>query len=207
LAAGINAFEAIVKRWQLGISIFVLAGILGVAGYLLAERLSNTAAAMPNAGIPSDGDIYTTHLEPLEYGRRLYSMLCISCHQPDGMGLAGQYPPLNGSEWVRGPDFRLKRILLHGLTGPVHVSGRLFNNTMPAVGDRWDDARIAAVLTYVRNQFGQGSPAITTSAITDLRARLSGRLVPWTEAELLAVSNENAITPASATPSTHPAGR
>src|SRR4029077_5073926 len=67
-----------------------------------AEYLRNLAAAPRVAPSP---------------GASIYEMACLPCHQPGGKGLPGVYPPLAGSEWVRGDSGRLAKILLRGLTG------------------------------------------------------------------------------------------
>ncbi|GDY21764.1 hypothetical protein LBMAG56_31110 [Verrucomicrobiota bacterium] len=121
-------------------------------------------------------------------GENIYEMACLPCHQPEGKGLPGVYPPLVGSDWVRGDPARLIRVVLHGLTGPVTVAGQTFGNTpasvpMPAMGGLTDE-QIAAVLTYVRAEFGQQSPPVTAAAVKAIRAANATRELPWTAPEL-----------------------
>jgi len=60
---------------------------------------------------------------------------CAVCHGARGEGLAGVFPPLAGSEWVNGSEERLIRIMLHGLQGPITVSGKAYNGAaMPGFG-------------------------------------------------------------------------
>src|SRR6185436_19175191 len=84
-------------------------------------------------------------------GQKIYEMACLPCHQPEGRGLPGVYPPLAGSEWVRGDSARLIRILLHGLTGPITVAKGEFGGPnavpMPSLAGL-EDEQIADVLTY-----------------------------------------------------------
>src|SRR5581483_3749710 len=77
--------------------------------------------------------------DPLVVGRRLYTANCAACHQPTGLGVSGQFPPLAGSEWVGGEPAVLTRILLQGLQGPLLVSGQSYNGNMPAFGARLND--------------------------------------------------------------------
>ncbi len=121
-------------------------------------------------------------------GENIYEMACLPCHQPEGKGLPGVYPQLVGSDWVRGDQARLIKVVLHGLTGPVTVAGQNFGGTpasvpMPAMGGLTDE-QIAAVLTYVRAEFGQQSPPITAAAVKAVRAATSTRETPWTVLEL-----------------------
>ncbi|HAV60807.1 MAG TPA: hypothetical protein DCY13_00385, partial [Verrucomicrobiales bacterium] len=124
--------------------------------------------------------------EPPSPGEELYSMACLACHQPGGRGLPGVYPPLAGSDWVKGDPDRLIKIILHGLTGPVTINGEPFATTapldMPAMGGLTDE-QIADVVTYVRVEFG-GAEAVTPARVKALRAASGNRELPWREAEL-----------------------
>jgi mono/diheme cytochrome c family protein len=87
---------------------------------------------------------------PPSRGQALYEMACLPCHQPNGKGLPGVYPPLSGSEWVRGEPGNLIRILLNGLGGEIQVAGQTFGGgnslTMPALGGLTDE-QLADVLS------------------------------------------------------------
>jgi len=108
-------------------------------------------------------------LEPLVLGKRLYSN-CRACHQADGQGVAGQFPPLVDSEWlVNDPETPI-RILLNGLEGPIEVRGETYDAAMPAFGRRLTDMQIAAVLTYVRQEWGNDAPAIDAELVASVRA-------------------------------------
>jgi mono/diheme cytochrome c family protein len=120
--------------------------------------------------------------EILAAGNAVYSRVCIACHLPTGAGIPTVYPPLAGSEIVTGDPRRLARILLHGLQGPVEVRGMTYNNLMPGLAAQFNDAEFAAVLTYVRNSWGNTAPPVPASAIAAERA--ANRATPWTWAEL-----------------------
>src|SRR5258708_3846182 len=107
-------------------------------------------------------------------------------NQEPGLGLPGLPPPLGGSDWVNaaGPA-RLVRIVLDGFTGSVEINGQKFSNTMVPWRDTLSDEQIAAVLTYVRQAWGnKGAPvgADNVKAIRDKTKDHAGQ--PWT-AELL----------------------
>ncbi len=125
--------------------------------------------------------------KPPTSGQSLYEMACLPCHQPEGKGLPGVYPPLLGSDRVRGDTTRLIRILLHGLSGPISVAGQDFGGPnsvpMPAMGGLTDE-QIADVLTYVRDAFGSGSPSVSNDSVKRIRAQMAARETPWTAAEL-----------------------
>ncbi len=124
---------------------------------------------------------------PPSRGQALYEMACLPCHQPNGKGLPGVYPPLSGSEWVRGEPGNLIRILLNGLGGEIQVAGQTFGGgnslTMPALGGLTDE-QIADVLSYVRQEYGNGSSAIQPGEVKNVRAT-THRDQPWTASELV----------------------
>ncbi len=122
-------------------------------------------------------------------GERLYNANCATCHQTSGMGSPGVYPPLVDSRWVDGDPDRLIAILLHGLVGPIEVKGNQYNGNMPAFGAHpafRRDRDLAAVMTYVRNAWGNAYEPILESQVTSLREELGNR-GPWDGTEILQV--------------------
>jgi hypothetical protein len=108
----------------------------------------------------------------------LYANNCQQCHQADGRGVPGQYPPLAGSSWLtRDPETPV-RILVLGLQGDIDVNGQTFNNVMPSQG-HLNDEQIALVLTYARSSFGNAAPAVDASVVAGVRSALSNRSTPW----------------------------
>ncbi len=120
-------------------------------------------------------------------GETLYEMACLPCHQPEGRGLPGVYPPLAGSEWVRGDATRAIKIVLHGLQGPVTVAGQTFGGPgavpMPAMGGLTDE-QLADVLTFVRGAFGPNAAPVKPSEVQAVRAATAQRETAWTVEEL-----------------------
>ena len=118
-----------------------------------------------------------------EKGKTIYATLCAACHQPHGFGLDGLAPPLVDSEWVLGKTDVLARIVMHGLAGPVKVSGRTYNLAMPPLPQLTDED-IAGVLTYIRREWEHTASAVETASVTKIRDQEKGRLMMWTETEL-----------------------
>ena len=85
----------------------------------------------------------------LAQGERLYNGFCGTCHQGDGLGAPGRYPPLMGTQWVTGDKKRLIEIVLNGMDGPIEIQGDHYHSVMPAHGFL-KDSDIASILTYVR---------------------------------------------------------
>jgi mono/diheme cytochrome c family protein len=106
-----------------------------------------------------------------EPGKETYETFCIACHQADGKGQPGVNPPLVGSDWVKGDKTRLIKAVMQGLNEPIEVNGIKYNNAMPA-HDYLEDANLAQLLTYVRNQFGQTTDSVTVAEIKIVRESL-----------------------------------
>jgi putative membrane-bound dehydrogenase-like protein len=131
--------------------------------------------------------LITTPQKTPSPGEQVYEMACLPCHQPEGKGLAGVYPPLTGSDWLRGDKVRLIKIVLHGLTGPITVAGQPFVTAnpvpMPSMAGL-DDQQIADVLTYARSEFGRTSSPVLFTEVKAVRDAAGNRETPWTAAEL-----------------------
>lgn len=121
---------------------------------------------------------------PIVYdGAKLYSQnACVGCHQASGQGVPGAFPPLAGSEWVIGaPELPIK-ILLAGLNGPIEVKGNPYNGAMPSYA-HLKDGEIAALVTYIRGNWGNEAGEVTEDQVSSIRADIGSRAA-WTAAEL-----------------------
>jgi mono/diheme cytochrome c family protein len=132
------------------------------------------------AGGDSRTPISAVAKAPPADGAAIFAQSCAACHQADGRGVPGAFPPLAGSPWVTGDEKTAVRIVLLGIQGPIDVKGATFNGMMPPWRDSLDDAQIAAVLSHVRSQFGNQAPAIRAETVAALRATYKGRPGPWT---------------------------
>lgn len=92
-------------------------------------------------------------------GQKLYTQNCLACHNPEGTGAPGLYPPLAKTSWVTGDKSRLIRVLLLGLSEPIEVNGETYNQEMPSYA-HLSNQQIAEVLTYIRNSFGNQADAV-----------------------------------------------
>jgi mono/diheme cytochrome c family protein len=115
--------------------------------------------------------------------------MCFTCHQPTGLGLPGQFPPLAGSDWVLGNKERLIKITMHGLMGEIEVNGVKYNNVMAPPGippGSLTDQQIADVLTYIRNDWGNSASSISPEEVANIRESVKDRpaMQMWTSAEL-----------------------
>jgi mono/diheme cytochrome c family protein len=118
---------------------------------------------------------------------------CVACHQANGQGVPGVFPPLAGSEWVNGDPDNVIRIVLLGLQGSIDVAGTTYNGVMPGLSAQMEDNDIAAVITHVRSSFGNSATAISSADVNRIRSDLQGRTQPLEASEL---SSMPAATPA-----------
>lgn len=123
-------------------------------------------------------------IDPVDEGARIYAGTCQTCHQADGAGLAGAFPPVVGSEWVTGEAKTLVRIILHGIQGPVRVAGEDFDGVMPGWHDQLTDAQVAAVATYIRQWGVNAAPPVDAETVSEIRQADAARTEPWTVDEL-----------------------
>lgn len=114
------------------------------------------------------------------------------CHQPTGLGTPPVYPPLAGSEWLKEKRESAIKVLCEGLSGPIDVVGKHFDNLMPA--QILDDAQVASVLTYAGNSWGNEVPAFTAEEVS--AARRKSRFPTY--AELAQSSQYRPLPPAPA---------
>ncbi len=121
-----------------------------------------------------------------DQGKELYLISCGACHQPHGLGQDGLAPALADSEWVLGSPQRIVRIVLHGLHGPINVKGKPFQLDMPSLAV-FDDDQIAAILTFIRREWGHTANPVEPELVKTIRAETEKREEAWTEAELLKV--------------------
>ena len=140
-------------------------------------------------------------VDPKVVGKRIYSQNCVVCHQADGKGVAGQFPPLSGSEWVNSDakhgQNHLVLLMLQGHQGPMTVMGGNYNNAMPQWKQLSDD-QIAAVLTYIRSDWGNNAPAIEPAFVAGIRSEHKDQSDPWTQSQLMAMppaSGDKAASP------------
>lgn len=118
------------------------------------EKLKN----LPHIKTPDEEKDNLTPMRA-EAGALLYNKYCGSCHMANGMGDGSRFPPIAGSEWVKGDQKILIDVVLSGLSGPIEVNGKTFDGVMPPV-DYLEDEEIAQILTYIRKEFGDNASPV-----------------------------------------------
>ncbi len=133
---------------------------------------------------PVPPDLEEVELDLMAEGRRVYTRVCQSCHQQDGAGVPGAFPPLGGSDWVVGVPERPVKIVLQGFQGEIVREGVTYNAVMPGFGRLLSDEEVASVVTYIRNSFGNEAPEVQPEEVAEMREATSGITDQWTESEL-----------------------
>lgn len=123
-------------------------------------------------------------------GKEIYERdgYCSTCHQPSGLGLpASGFPPLSKSPWALGNEVRLIKLVLKGLQGPITVEGKEFPGQVPMTPFEGllSNGEVAAVLTYVRNSFGNKASVITPDAVQEVRSLVRHKEGFYSPEELL----------------------
>jgi nitrite reductase (NO-forming)/hydroxylamine reductase len=109
--------------------------------------------------------------ELMAAGKGVYEANCGACHQPNGKGLPGAFPPLAGSDFLAGKREDVLAVALFGLSGPITVNEQEYNAVMPSMG-HLQDKDLAAALTYVFNSWGNSYAAVSAAEVAELRVKL-----------------------------------
>ena len=99
----------------------------------------------------------------IEKGKEAYTTYCQNCHQADGKGTPGAFPPLAKSDFLKKPVKAMIDNVLLGQSGEITVNGQKYNAVMPAQNYLTDE-QIADILNYVRNNWGNRSAVVVTPA-------------------------------------------
>lgn len=107
-------------------------------------------------------------------GGKLFVRSCAACHQANGKGVPGVFPPLAGNPHLSDPKL-VVRTIHDGKSGPINIKGETFNGKMPPIGAAFSPEQIAAVATYIRNSWGNSFGAVTDKEVTALLQPSSSR--------------------------------
>lgn len=106
-------------------------------------------------------------------GENLYLRYCMACHQTDGSGVPGMYPPLIKSPTVNsGNKNDFINVLLNGLKGPIEVHGKKYNQQMPKQ-DFLTDEELSLIINYVSQSFKNNGASVTPNDIKAQRKSAS----------------------------------
>jgi mono/diheme cytochrome c family protein len=102
-------------------------------------------------------------------GGAIYTANCSSCHQSDGQGIAGAFPPLAGNPTVTGNPITVITIVKDGLEGRLAVNGQAYSGIMPRWRDLLSDEQIADVISYIRSSWKNDAPGVSTADVQSVK--------------------------------------
>lgn len=134
----------------------------------LGDRANPNLAAVEKATTAEKTGALTVE-DQVKAGRALFAGTCSTCHQAEGQGMPGVFPPLAKSDYIAADPKRVPKAILHGLVGKVTVNGKEYNSNMPPMSQLTDD-EVANISTYVLNSWGNPGGKVTTEEAAAMRA-------------------------------------
>lgn len=108
-----------------------------------------------------------TKEEQIKFGQRVFEANCQACHQANGQGIPGAFPPIAQSDYLNDDPMRAIDAIIHGLQGPIKVNGKPFDGVMPAM--QLDDQAIANVMTFILNNWDNAGGIISAQQVGNRR--------------------------------------
>ncbi len=133
----------------------------------LADK-AQPAGAVASATAAAAGGVLTRE-QQVKAGEALFAGTCSVCHQSNGAGLPGVFPPLAKSDWLGADPRRAIAVVLNGMSGPIKVNAQDYNSVMPPMSQLNDD-EIANILTYVANSWGNAGGRVDRADVAKVRA-------------------------------------
>jgi mono/diheme cytochrome c family protein len=149
------------------------AGLMGEVVDLSTSKMKDDdlhaiAVYLKDISGPAQESSSSPDREVLAAGSAIYQDLCAACHRQDGKGVPNMFPNLAEVATVKAKDpTTVLRVILQGAQ-TVATDSEPTGPAMPAFGWQLDDAKIAAVATYVRDHFGK-APAVSESEVRKVR--------------------------------------
>jgi mono/diheme cytochrome c family protein len=165
------------------IFVFMFGCLIFVCSIHLAKTTNGFQIHPPQEIVElSDEEFETQRLQrKYDSGKKIFAKRCASCHQLNGLGIATQYPPLAGSEWVSADPDLIIKVILKGLKGEILVKGEKYG-TSPAVNMaavEINDNEIAKVSTYVRQAWGNDYSEVKEDQVARVREESSSQQEQW----------------------------
>jgi nitrite reductase (NO-forming) len=135
--------------------------------YHATKSVAHTATSMSSQAPPANDPSAR-----LVAGGTLYKTYCMGCHQAEGQGMQGTFPPLAKSDYLMTDKSRAVETIVNGLTGAIEVNGQRYNGVMPPMGHLKDD-QIADILSYVRHSWGNDGDVVSAAEVAAVRATTS----------------------------------
>ena len=135
----------------------------------LGDRAAPNLAAVTRAAAAAAGGTLTL-TDQVAAGKALFNGTCSVCHQANGAGLPGVFPPLAGSDYLNADPHRAAGVIINGMSGKVTVNGKEYDSVMPPMNQLNDD-EVANILTYTLNSWGNKGGQVSTKDVKAIRAK------------------------------------
>jgi nitrite reductase (NO-forming) len=146
----------------------VYIGQASVAGVAASKREAELVAKRDEV-IANNPEVTNLTKEiRMERGKKVYLTSCFACHMATGDGLPNVFPPLAKSDFLKADKDRAIKAVIKGLSGPITVNGKPYNNMMPP--QEISDDQAADVLTYIMNEWGNDFGTVTQADVKRVRA-------------------------------------
>lgn len=129
------------------------------------QEMPITDEQRAEANKPPQGEL--SFDEKMKLGKKVYGQTCFACHQSEGQGIAGAFPPLANSDYLNADVKRAIDIVLHGKTGEIVVNGETYNSVMTA--QNLTDREVASVMTYIYNSWDNNETVVNEDQVKKLR--------------------------------------
>jgi mono/diheme cytochrome c family protein len=149
----------------------LIAFLIVIAVFVVACT-DNQPASNNNASVPANPPPAPVDNSPYAAGKGVYQRTCIVCHQPDGTGMEGTYPPLAKSDYLLANKSRAIEQVLMGSSNEVTVNGKKYHSVMPAQSNLKDD-EVADVLSYVYHSFDNNGFTVTEADVKAVKDSLA----------------------------------
>ena len=151
----------------------------GALGLLVAKGEENRKIYAKNEPTPyvsdlkisttpkDDAIVNKTKEQQIADGKVIYTKTCVACHQAQGQGMEGAFPPLAKSDFLNADVDRAIDIVLHGKQGEVTVNGKKYNSVMTP--QPLSVQEVADVLTYVYNTWDNSKKVVTPEMVQKIK--------------------------------------
>ncbi|QEA38938.1 cytochrome c [Pistricoccus aurantiacus] len=161
------------------IAIALALTVWGIITLVTTSQMADSKPEVAQGPTGADEPLSSTMEPAAQDGRQLFVTHCSTCHQNNGAGIANAIPPLRQSRYVLANAEVPINILLFGIQGEIEVAGNTYRGRMPTFGRDLEDDQIAAILSYVRESWGNQAPAIEAQTVAEQRQRFAERTGPW----------------------------
>lgn len=145
----------------------MIKSILGIVFFAFVFQGSIDVKKSAMNDLENESQIKANFFQQIDKGKSIYAKTCIACHQANGSGIPGAFPPLAKSDYLNADVNRAIKQTIKGSNAPIIVNGKKYSTPMPP--QTLNDQEIADVLTYVYASWGNSKKIITPAMVKEQR--------------------------------------